>query len=255
LEFKKLKTELTTTLKNISGLPLDREIKLKKEQGEKGVAPGDLYLLVEKAAAGREDFRILNLQLRILEKSKAIISKSQLPLFSTGLKAELKNGIMPDVEKLKTNWNIGLSVIYNIFDRNNAKFEKEALDHEIRALRLNIKKLKRDVQANLLRLLAGLRMLDDKIEIEQQRFEIAKKSLELARESFKESRATYLEVLNARSNYNLAESGLIALKYLRYINLLQVDFELYPLEYFLDREVMSPAKSSSGNATHTREEK
>jgi outer membrane protein TolC len=236
LELKKVKAEMIITLKNISGLPFDRGIRLKKMKGKKDFIPGDITPLLSKAAAEREDFKILNLQLLILEKSKTIISKSKLPLLAAGLQAELRNSIMPDVEKLRTNWNAGLTVIYNIFDRNNAKFEKETLTHELQALRLDINKLKRDVQANLAKLSANLKMLDDKITIEQERFEIAQKSLVLARESFKESQATYLEVLNARSNYNLAESSLIFLKYRKYINLLQVEFELYPLEYFLTQE-------------------
>lgn len=236
LELEKMKDEMTITLKNISGLPFDSRIGLKKMTGKKEFIPDDVTALLGRAAAEREDFKLLDLQLSILEKSRAIISKSRLPILSAGLQAELRNSIMPDVERLRTNWNAGLTVIYNIFDRNNAKFGKEALDHELQALRLNVKKLKRDVRANLDTLLTNLKMLDDKLIIEQERFDIAKKSLELARESFKESQATYLEVLNARSNYNVAESSLISLKYRKYINLLQVEFECYPIEYFLTRE-------------------
>lgn len=236
LELKKMKDEMSITLKNISGLPFDSRIGLKKMPGKKDFVPGELTSLLRRAAAEREDFKLLNLQLSILEKSRAIISKTRLPIVAAGLQAELRNSIMPDVERLRTNWNAGLTVIYNIFDRNNAKFEKEALNHELQALRLNIKKLKRDVRANLDKSLTNLKMLDDKLIIEQERFEIAKKSLDLARESFKESQATYLEVLNARSNYNLAESSLISLKYRKYINLLQIEFECYPIEYFLTQE-------------------
>ncbi len=233
LDIKKMKTDMLTALKNTAGLPFEKEIRLSRKLSESQTTAGvgeaspgiDIAVLAGKAAAEREDFKILDLQIGILEKTRAIVSKSKLPLVTASVNAELGNGIMPDVERLRTNWNAGIAVIYRIFDRSDARFKKEALDHDLLAVRLNIGKLQRNTQANLEKLFANLEILEAKLKIEEERLAIAKKSLELARRSFKESQATYLDVLNAQANYNLAENSLIALKYGTYITRAQIDFE------------------------------
>ncbi len=251
LELEKMKIEMSNTVKNICCLPSDAPLNLKtlltkakpnqnlnnalvkkdilSFQDNRSGLPG----LLAEAVQQREDFQILRLQLRILEKTKTIISKTRLPLVAASLNAELRNNIMPDVNRLKTNWNAGVTVIYNIFDRHQAKFDKKALDHELQGIRWKIEKQEKDLHTNVSTLFANLEMLEKKISLEQEQLKISKKSLDLTRESFKESQATYLEVLEARSSYNLAESSLVSLKYRKIINLLQIEFELFPLEYFL----------------------
>ncbi len=236
VEMKKIKEEMMVTLKNISGLPLEQKILLKKEEKSGDFSPEDMAVMVGTACQEREDFELLNLQSHILEKTQGIIAKSRLPLVSANLNAELRNGIMPDVDRLRINWNVGLSVIYNIFDGNAARFEQQALDHDIQGIRYTLEKLKQNVQANLEKLLSNLKMIEDRMKIEQRRSQIAAKSLHLARQSFKESQATYLEVLNAQSNYNLSESSLIALRYQEFVNLLQIEFEMHSLAYFVSKE-------------------
>lgn len=236
LDLGRAGAEMMITLKNLCGLPLGSEVVLEKLEKKGDFLDVPRSALFDVACREREEFDVLRLQLDILEKTRGIIGKTRLPLVSTAFKAELKNGIMPDVDKLKTNWNIGLTVIYNLFDGQAARFEQETLRHEIEALRLSQERLKRDVQANLEKLLDHLQRLEQRLSIEKKRLSLAQKSLDLARESFKESQATYLEVLNAQSNYNLAESSVVALAYQEFMQIVQIEFELYPLSYFLSRE-------------------
>jgi len=236
LDLDRARTEMMITLKNVCGLPLGQEVVLEKLEKKGDFLAVPRSSLLEKASLGREEFEVLRLQLDILEKTRGIIAKTRLPLVATAFKAELKNGIMPDVDKLKTNWNIGLTVIYNLFDGQATRFEQETLRHEIAGLRLSQERLERDVQANLEKLLDHLQRLEQRLVIEKKRLSLAQKSLDLARESFKESQATYLEVLNAQSNYNLAESSVVALAYQEFMQIVHLEFELYPLSYFLSRE-------------------
>jgi len=244
LEIQGLKDDLKVTIKNICGLPAQQAIQLAPlaPMGP-GKSPQPDSLL-ETARSEREEFQLLSTQLGILEKTKHIIARTGLPLVSAGLNAELKNGIMPEVDKLKTNWNIGLTVIYNIFDRNASKFERKALDHQIHVLRISREKLTRDVGSNLERLCRGAEILARRLEIESRRLEISKKSLELARRSFNESQATYLDVLNAQSNYNLAKNGVVSLKYQRLLNHLKLDYETHSLDYFLQGSAKSFVKKA-----------
>jgi outer membrane protein len=225
LELRTARTEMVTTLKNVAGIDLAADVTLLPIKREDELLNKDVAGLLAKAAEEREDFQVLQLQLEILEKTQKIVSRSRRPLLSASLHAELRNGIMPEVEKLKTNWNVGLSVVYNLFDGHAARSERQALDHQIREFQFKISKLKRDVEAHIRRILDQLKLLEQMARVGQARLELAGRSLELTRQGFETGRASLLDVLEARSSFNLAQNGVIGLKYQRYIQLFNLEYE------------------------------
>jgi len=193
LQLEQAKAEMAMALKNVAGLALDSELVLQEVDWTKRLEGLRMEPLVERAFARREDLMLLSKQADILGRTREMIGKTRLPLVSAGLNAELRNGIMPDVEKLKTNWSVGLTVIYNVFDGNATKWEQEALNHQLDDLELSIEKTRRDLEASLRQGLEKMEILEKISAVERRRLEISRRSLELAEQSFEEGQAGYLE--------------------------------------------------------------
>lgn len=225
LELKTARNGMMTTLKNVAGIDPASVIVLSPLKKIDASTQYDIEELVARALQQRPEFRIIQLQLGILEKTRAIVARSRYPLFSAGLNAELSNNIMPDVARLKANWNIGLNVVYNLFDGHAGNSEKRALEHQIIEVQLKKDKLQCVITANITNILEQMKILDEKTRVEHGRLELAGRSLKLTRESFESAQASLLDVLNARSNYNLAQNGVIGLKYQKYIQLFNLEYE------------------------------
>lgn len=236
LQLEQARAEMVMTLKNVSGRALDSELALQAVDWDERLGGMDLDPLVERAFGQREDLMLLSKQEDILGRTRDMIGKTRLPLVSAGLNAELRNGIMPDVEKLKMNWSVGLTVVYNLFDGNASKYEQEALGHQLRDLEISIEKARRDVEAAVRQGLEKMERLGKIAELERKRLEISRRGLELARQSFEAGQAGYLDVLNARSNVNMAENNVIAAKYQRYMQWLTIRNETSGLEGLVDME-------------------
>jgi outer membrane protein len=236
LQLEQARTEMLMTLKNVSGQALDSQLTLQKIDWDERLGGMNLDSLVEKAFGQREDLMLLSKQADILSRTRDLIGKTRLPLVSAGLNAELRNGIMPDVEKLKMNWSVGLTVVYNLFDGNASKYEQEALAHQLQDLEISIKKTRRDLEAAVRQGLEKMERLGKIAELERQRLDISRRGLELAEQSFEAGQAGYLDVLNARSNVNMAENNVIAAKYQRYIQWLTIRNETSGLQGLVDME-------------------
>lgn len=236
LQLEQAEAEMKMTLKNVSGLPLDSQLTLQAVDWDERLGDLSLEPLLERAFSQREDLMLLAKQTDILSRTRQMIGKIRLPLVSAGLNAELRNGIMPDVEKLKMNWSVGLTVVYNLFDGNASKYEQEALDHQLRDLEIAIKKSRRDLEAAVRQGLEKMARLGKIAALEQQRLDITRRALELTEQSFEAGQAGFLEVLNAQSNVNVAENNVIAAKFQRYVQWLTIRNETSGLEGLVNME-------------------
>ncbi len=236
LQLLQAKGEMVMALKNAAGLPLDSQLALREIDWNDRLGSLSLEPLLERAFNQREDLRLLVKQMEILGCTRDMVGKTRLPLMSAGLNVELRNGIMPDVEKLKTNWSIGLTVVYNLFDGNASRWEQEALNHQLADLEISVLKTRRDLEASVRQGLETIALLDKISLVEKRRLDISRRGLELAEQGFGEGQASYLEVLNAQSNVNMAENNVIAAKYQQYAQWLAIRNETSGLEGLVDME-------------------
>ena len=218
IDFVKKKEELYNNIKKVIGI--NEDFKVKRFVSNKDVLNLTLDSAMKIAKQKRVELKVLYLQKEILNKTKKILKKSKYPMLSASLIGELKNGIMPDVEALKTNWNISLNLFFNIFDGGKTKHDIKTLKYQIDSLDNSIDKMIFEIKLNLLKLFQQYQLVSKEYVLSKKKIEISDKALRLTRQSFNELHANYLDVLNAQNNFLLTKSSYLNMKYgIEFLNL------------------------------------
>jgi len=229
IDLVKKKKELYNNIKKVIGI--NEDFKVKRFVTNKNIFnlnPDDAMKIAKQK---RVELKILYLQKEILSKTKKILKKSKYPMLSASLIGELKNGIMPDVEALKTNWNVSLNLFYNIFDGGKTKHDIKAVKYQIDSLNNSIDKMIFEIKLNLLKLFQQYQLVRKEYVLSKKKIEISDKALRLTRKSFDKLLANYLDVLNAQNNFLLTKSSYLNMKYaLEFLNL--------SLRYEIGRDLM-----------------
>ncbi len=225
LEVKKQIELSLFAIKEICGLNPEKEVFLVAEEvnnPDQLLGP-DLAEIVNK----RIELRSLALQKSVLRKLISALQAARLPSVNLIVNAELRNNILPDVEKLKTNWNINLKVAYQVFDGGAAAKDLQILKKQLEQLELNYQKQKTNIEFRFISLRQELAILSEQLQAARKRVELAEKSLQQVMESFQSGYATYLDVLSSQNNLNQLQLNQLNLEFSFQLNLLKLKNEIF----------------------------
>jgi len=222
LELNRQKELLQFSLKEICVLPAEEDLKLllsAEDSTQFGLVNFDPQEIVQQ----QPEIKLLTLQKSILGKLEQAVEKSRWPSVSIGLSAELRNGIMPEVEKLRTNWNVSMRIVYQLFDGNFSRQDVLILQKQIEQVELNLERTRKAILFRISSLQAERRALLEQLQVASVRLLDARRSFEQVEQSFKAAYASYLDVLNSQLSLNQAQLASIILQHQLEVNRIQLE--------------------------------
>jgi len=132
------------------------------------------------------------------------------PTLDLNLELGLKNGYIPDLNKLKTNWIAGVLVKVPIFNGFLTKNNKSAAYAELLASQENTLNIKNQVSARVTQAISDLKASQDKVKTSAVQVEQAEAAYSIAQARYEIGVITNLDLLDAQTS--LAYAKLIHLK-------------------------------------------
>lgn len=121
-----------------------------------------------------------------------------------------KNGYVPDINKIRPNYVIGLGLLIPVFDANRLKYNTLVAESSIESSSQETELTRRDISSEVVKNESRLMTAAEKIEQTELLLTQAKEAFELAENSFSAGAITNLDLLDASSN--VSESKLMVLR-------------------------------------------
>ncbi len=203
-----------------------------KIEGKVNLPPFDFDTksLLNLAYSNREDMKNLLIQKSLIDLNLKINRTALLPQLALQANYQLRNGMLPDVEKLRSNWNINLILTYRIFDGFNSKYQKSILQTQKREIELKIDSLKREIKTEIEKEITNIKSLEKSLSKEKEKLKLAEEAYKTVEEAYKEGAVSNIDVLNANSNLKFAKLSVLKIKNqilqekLKILNLIGLEF-------------------------------
>jgi len=121
-----------------------------------------------------------------------------------------KNGYVPDINKIRPNYVIGLGLQIPVFDANRLKYNTLVAESSIESSSQETELTRRDISSEVVKNESRLMTAQEKIEQTELLLTQAKEAFDLAENSFSAGAITNLDLLDASSN--VSESKLMVLR-------------------------------------------
>ena len=163
--------------------------------------------LVQSALAKRTEHALaidLKESARLERKNAGL---ENVPVVGVRASAGIKNGLLPDINKIKFDASFGGQVSMPIYDGLKAKFhEKEAARNEL-ALCAALAGIDERIKTEVLQAAEDVAASYSKLDISRNQVLLAGRSLELARLKYDAGVVTNLDVLDAENDFSQAKLG------------------------------------------------
>ncbi len=208
-DIKKAKENILIALKEIISTdsidtPVISELKFK--------LPLDPEKLLEISKKNREDLKLFDYRRKNLELQKKIAKTKNLPLLAFQANYMLQNGMLPDLNEMRSNWNVMITLSSTLFDGFKSKYELYEIESEIKKLDYEyeekIQKIKSDIEKSI----KNIKFLEEKIKREEKKVFLSKESLEIVEKAYNEGSKSNLDVLKAIAELKFSELSLIKAK-------------------------------------------
>jgi outer membrane protein TolC len=174
-------------------------------------------VLYAEALNNRIEFQQLNHQ--------EDLTRAQIELSSTGNKPnvifafnyEFRNGFMPEMDKIKGNWNAVLSASYPIFDGFKTKSQIEQGQSNFKVIEGKKIDLEQSIEMEIDQSISDLKTIEQKIEIEKLKIKQAEEALKIAEERYKSGLVSTTDFIAAQNSFESANLNYLQLIY-NYIN-------------------------------------
>ncbi len=168
--------------------------------------------LLEISKKNREDLKLFYYRRKNLELQKKITKTKNLPLLAFQANYMLQNGMLPDLNEMKSNWNIMLTISSTLFDGFKSNYELCEIESEMKKLDYEyeekIQKLKADIEKSI----KNIKFLEEKIKREEKKVLLSKESLAIVEKAYNEGSKSNLDVLKAIAELKFSELSLIKAK-------------------------------------------
>lgn len=121
-----------------------------------------------------------------------------------------KNGYVPDINKIRANYVIGLGLLIPVFDSNRLKYNTLVAESSIESSSQEAELTRRDISSEVVKNESRLMTAAEKVKQTELLLTQAKEAFELAENSFSAGAITNLDLLDASSN--VSESKLMVLR-------------------------------------------
>jgi outer membrane protein TolC len=186
--------------------------------------------LIAQALRQREEIKIATQKMLLAQLQLKKVNLANNPSFDFMANGGYKNGYIPDLNAMKANYLVGVSLTFPIFDATRTKYNRIAAKAQIESAMQDQDLTKRNVESNVIQSYENTRSAKQKVNEATMQVRQAKKAYQLAQTSYESGSITNLDLLD--SAVNLAESELSLLK-------TQIDYtvSLYQLKIALGETV------------------
>ncbi|HQJ74712.1 MAG TPA: TolC family protein, partial [Bacteroidota bacterium] len=126
---------------------------------------------------------------------------------------ELRNGFMPEMDKIKGNWNASLSFSYPIFDGFKTKYAVEEGISNLKIIDSKKSDFEKNVESEIEQVLSDLKSIENKITYEKEKIKHSEISLNIAEERYKNGLISATELIESQNNYSSAKLNYLQLIY------------------------------------------
>jgi outer membrane protein TolC len=166
--------------------------------------------LIKIALNNRNEMKIVEKKMIVSQAYQDLIKKHENPVLSAFATGGWKNGYIPELEKSKANYVVGLSLQISIFDATRTSLNTQLAGSALRSIGQEVDLTKRTITNEVMESINSLKAAISKTELFEMQLSQAKKALELAELKYKSGTLTNLDLLDAENA--VSESSLLYLK-------------------------------------------
>ncbi len=166
--------------------------------------------LVSYAFHNRDEILIDEKKAALAELRYELVRSMNRPVINFLASGGFKNGYIPDLEKLKGNYTVGVGISVPLFDGLKTKYNLMQSRSAINMINLDAENTRRNISSEVKEAEAYVTSALQKVSQFSLQYEQAVKAYSLAETSFRTGTITNLDLLDA--NTNVSESRLMLLK-------------------------------------------
>jgi len=211
LDFENNIHKLVMGFNSLAGRSADSPL---EPAGEFAFAPvsADKADLVKAALGMRPEFDQLIHQAQAAQVAVDLARTGNKPTVALNANYELRNGFMPNMNRIRGNWTAALAVTYPVFNGFRESAQVAEGESTLRTIDLRRKDLERSVDLEIETNLADIRTIERKMEIETLKIRQAEDALRIAEERYQNgllSATDFIESQNALETARLNRLQLI----------------------------------------------
>ena len=166
--------------------------------------------LIKIALNNRNEMKIVEKKMIVSQAYQDLVKTHENPVLSAFATGGWKNGYIPELEKSKANYVVGLSLQISIFDATRTSLNTQLAGSALRSIGQEVDLTKRTITNEVMESINSLKAAISKTELFGMQLSQAKKALELAELKYKSGTLTNLDLLDAENA--VSESSLLYLK-------------------------------------------
>lgn len=174
------------------------------------VLPFNEDSLISIALSNRNEMKIAEKKMVVSQAYQDLVKMHEKPVLSAFAAGGWKNGYIPEQEKPKANYAIGLSLQIPIFDATRTNLNTQLAGSALRSISHEIDLTKRTITNEVMESINTMKAAISKTELFGMQLAQATKALELAELKYKSGTLTNLDLLDAENA--VSESSLLFLK-------------------------------------------
>jgi len=173
----------------------------------------DRDALLKEAFANRVEFQQVEHQVMLNQASLGLAKTANKPTVVAAFNYEFRNGFMPVIEQIHSNWTAALTVNYPAFDGFRTKAQVAQAESTLKQAELRRSDVERTVTIEIESALSDLRTIEKKMEIEKIKIKQAEDALRIAEERFQNGLLSATDLVDAQNAVESARLNALQLVY------------------------------------------
>lgn len=196
-------------LRQLLGLPDERSLNFK---GAFMLTPIglDVDSLLTAALASRQELLLARDAEASAAAARRVASMGHRPELSVDVQAGVRNGYVPNLDRMKGNWDATVSVRVPVFDGGRTRAQVDEAEAGLRAARERTRTMERRVEGEVREAISDVRASLAKLETSDLQVDQAEAAVSLAETRYRAGVSTNLEVLDAQTA--LSQARLLQLR-------------------------------------------
>jgi outer membrane protein TolC len=212
LDFENNIRKLTLAYNALAGRPAETPLNPAGAL-EHNVQPLDRSQLVRAALAQRLEFEQLHNQRRMTELGIELAKAANKPSLALALTYDYRNGYLPDIEKLTGNFMATLNLNVPLFDGFRASAQVAEGESGLKAIQLQRQTLEQNVRMDIDTILADLKTVEQKLDIEKVKIKLAEDALRIAEDRYQKGLLSAQDFIDTQNSLETAKLNSLQLVY------------------------------------------
>jgi outer membrane protein len=204
--------KMTMTYNRIAGRPMESTFVPVGDFAFESV-PADARALLEEAAANRVEARQIQSQKDMARTQIGLARTADKPNVMASFNYYFQNGYLPNVDRIKGNWNATLAISYPIFDGRRAAAQAAQSQVALRTAEAQEADMRTGFELEIRQALADVQSLEEQVDIEKTKIAHAEKALKIADERYQNGLLSATDLVEAQDSLDSARLNYLQLVY------------------------------------------